>query len=57
MYDRGRGMPRPYRAVKPSPLGEGGAPAPDEGEMSGNRNKPTRIIAMPAKFPLISHLR
>ena len=31
--------------------------APDEGKMSGGRNKPTRIIAIPANFPLISHLR
>ena len=31
--------------------------APDEGEMSGSCNKPTRIIAIPANFPLISHLR
>ena len=31
--------------------------APDEGEMSGRYNKPTRILAIAAKFPLISHLR
>ena len=31
--------------------------APDEGEMSGRCNKPTRIIAIAARLPLISHLR
>ena len=45
-FDRGRGMPRPYR--KSLPLGGKVARnAPDEGEMSGSRNKPTRILQLP----------
>ena len=66
IYGRGRGVPRPYRVVyfycpvgrgdptppqKHSPLGRRWrACAPDEGEMSGSCNKPTRIIAIAAKW-------
>ena len=49
---------RIFVAEKAFPLGGKVARnAPDEGRMSGSCNKPTRIIATPAKFPLISHLR